>query len=266
MSCIKEFRLSNYSFWTDIIAFLGIILLRYFLVAGGAYCLFYLIFNRSLNNRTPSLDSPSHQVIQSDIKLSILSAVVFAIAAALILSAYGEGMTRLYNESQPHQIWYFGISYIAVLILQDTYFYFTHRLFHHPTLFPWFHQGHHKSRYPTPWTSFAFDPTEAIAQSLFLVGIVFVIPLHLITLIAVLMTMTVWAVVNHLGLDRLPISFPHHWLGKWFIGPAHHSLHHLKYRVHYGLYFTFWDNYLGTQDPTYENQFSKATIDDIPKA
>ena len=121
--------MSNYSFWTDIIAFLGIILLRYFLVAGGAYCLFYLIFNRSLNNRTPSLDSPSHQVIQSDIKLSILSAVVFAIAAALILSAYGEGMTRLYNESQPHQIWYFGISYIAVLILQDTYFYFTHRLF-----------------------------------------------------------------------------------------------------------------------------------------
>jgi Delta7-sterol 5-desaturase len=85
-----------------------------------------------------------------------------------------------------------------------------------------------------------------------LVGIVFVIPLHLVTLIAVLSTMTVWAVLNHLGIDRLPSSFPHHWFGRWFIGPAHHSIHHLKYKLHYGLYFTFWDRLLGTQDPEYD--------------
>lgn len=257
--------MSDYSFWLESIAFFGIILLRYFLVAGIAYLFFYSIFNQALTNPVSPLQSPSSQSIQSDIKLSVLSAIIFALAAALILSAYSGGMTRLYSSPQQYQIWYLAVSYILVLVLQDTYFYFTHRLFHHSFLFSWCHQGHHRSRYPTPWTSFAFDPTEAIAQSLFLVGIVFVIPLHLITLIAVLMTMTVWAVVNHLGLDRLPISFPHHWLGKWFIGPAHHSLHHLKYRVHYGLYFTFWDNYLGTQDSTYENQFSKANIDDIPK-
>jgi lathosterol oxidase len=140
----------------------------------------------------------------------------------------------------------------VVLLLQDTYFYFTHRLSHHPVLFSWLHRGHHRSCHPTPWTSFAFDLPEAIVQSLFLVGIVFVIPLHFITLIAVLSTMTIWAVLNHLGLDRLPASFPHHWLGKWFIGPAHHSVHHRKYMVHYGLYFTFWDRLLGTQDLNYE--------------
>lgn len=249
--------MSDYPFFTDSIAFFGIILLRYFLVAGGAYFFFYWIANRSLNHQKPSLHTLSNQVIQSDIKLSILSAVVFAIAAALILSAYSKGTTCLYNEPRQYGIAYLGVSYFAVLILQDTYFYFTHRLFHHPALFPWFHQGHHRSRYPTPWTSFAFDPAEAIAQSLFLVGIVFIIPLHFITLIAILMTMTVWAVLNHLGLKQFPISFPHHWLGKWFIGPAHHSLHHLKYRVHYGLYFTFWDKYMSTQDLTYEGQFNK---------
>lgn len=92
-------------------------------------------------------------------------------------------------------------------------------------------------------------------QSLFLVGIVFVIPLHFITLIAVLITMTVWAVLNHLGVERLPLSFPHYWLGRWFIGPAHHSIHHLKYTVHYGLYFTFWDKLFGTHDPDYEAKF-----------
>jgi len=256
-------NMNDYSFFLESIFFFGIILLRYFAIAGITYLFFYLIFNQSFNHKVQP--SPSSQSIQGDIKLSVLSAIVFSLAASLILSAYGEGMTQLYNESPPDRFWYLGVSYILVLFLQDTYFYFTHRLFHQPLLFPWFHQGHHQSRYPTPWTSFAFDPAEAIVQSLFLVAIVFIVPLHFITLIAILMTMTVWAVVNHLGLERLPLSFPHHWFGKWFIGPAHHSLHHLKYRVHYGLYFTFWDKCLGTQDPTFENQFSKPLTDEINK-
>jgi sterol desaturase/sphingolipid hydroxylase (fatty acid hydroxylase superfamily) len=67
--------------------------------------------------------------------------------------------------------------------------------------------------------------------------------------------MTVWAVVNHLGLDRLPLRFPHHWLGRWFIGPAHHSLHHRRHGVHFGLYFTFWDQICGSEDPAYARSF-----------
>jgi len=233
------------------IAFFGIILLRYFLVAGGTYFFFYSPFNQALIHHRLQYQSPSWKSIQHDIQLSVLSAGIFAAAAALIMSGYGWGITRLYSHPQHYGFWYLGVSYGTVLVLQDAYFYFTHRLFHHPWLFRWLHQGHHQSRYPTPWTSFAFDPLEAIVQALFLIGIVFVIPLHFITVIAVLMTMTVWAVVNHLGIDRLPLAFPHDWLGRWFIGPAHHSTHHLKYTLHYGLYFTFWDKLLGTQDPNY---------------
>lgn len=233
------------------IAFFGIILFRYFLVAGGTYFFFYSPFSQVFIHPQTPYQSPSWKLIRHDIKLSVISAGVFALAAAFILSGYSWGVTCLYSAPQQYGLWYLGVSYAAVLVLQDTYFYFTHRLFHHPSLFRWVHQGHHRSRYPTPWTSFAFDPSEAIVQSLFLVGIVFLIPLHFITLIAILITMTVWAVVNHLGIDQLPLSFPHGWLGRWFIGPAHHSIHHLKYTVHYGLYFTFWDTFLGTQDSNY---------------
>jgi Delta7-sterol 5-desaturase len=253
--------LIDHSFKFYGIAFFGIILLRYFLVAGGTYLFLYLPCSQSFINQTADpigqYRPHSWRSIQYDIELSVLSAGVFALAAALIMSGYSLGMTRLYSDSQQYGLWYLGVSYGLVLILQDAYFYFTHRLFHHPALFPWLHQGHHRSRYPTPWTSFAFDPLEAIVQSLFLVAIVFVLPLHFITLIAVLTTMTVWAVLNHLGLDRLPLWFPHHWLGKWFIGPAHHSIHHLKYTLHYGLYFTFWDSLLGTDDPNYEKKFNQ---------
>lgn len=249
-------QLIHHSFGFYGIAFFGIILLRYFLVAGGTYLFFYSPLSQSFLSYH-SYQPPNWRSIQQDIRLSVLSAAIFSLAAALIFTAYQLDQTRLYFHAKEYGFCYLGVSYVIVLLLQDTYFYFTHRLFHHPALFRWLHQGHHQSRYPTPWTSFAFDPLEAIVQSLFLVGIVFLLPLHFITLIAVLTTMTIWAVVNHLGIDRLPHSFPHHWLGRWFIGPAHHSIHHLKYRVHYGLYFTFWDRLLKTQDPNYEQKLDE---------
>lgn len=245
---MKEHSFEFYS-----LAFFGIILCRYFLVAGGAHWLLYACGQP----QHKSAKTGSWQTVRRDIELSMLSTGVFALAATCVFSAYQAGVTCLYNDPYQYGLGYLGVSYGLVLVLQDTFFYFTHRLFHRPPLFPWFHQGHHRSRYPTPWTSFAFDPLEAIVQSLFLVAIVFVVPLHIITLIAVLITMTMWAVLNHLGLERLPAVFPHHWLGRWLIGPAHHSLHHRKYTVHYGLYFTFWDCLLGTQDPDYETQMTQ---------
>jgi Delta7-sterol 5-desaturase len=252
-------------------AFFGIILARYFVLAGGTHLFLHLAVgkqiatigdrpNQEIENSTQSTiklhiareSLPSWQSIWRDIKLSVLSSIVFALGAAAIVSAYDAGVTSLYADINDYPLWYLGISYVGAIVLQDTYFYFLHRLFHHRLLFRWWHQGHHRSNPPTPWTSFAFDPLEAIAQSLFLVGIVFLIPLHFITVIAVLTTMTVWAIVNHLGLNRLPANFPHHWCGRWFTGPAHHSIHHQHYALHYGLYFTFWDRYLGTQSPIYE--------------
>lgn len=243
-------RQHSFEFYS--LAFWAIILFRYLLVAGGIYWFFYSPFSASFLNTKTERHPPAWHLIRHDITLSVIAAGGFALAAAAVLASYDHGFTRLYSNPQQYGLWYLGASYGLVLILQDTYFYFTHRWFHHPKCFPWFHQGHHQSRYPTPWTSFAFDPLEAIVQALFLIGIVWLIPLHFITVIAVLTTMTIWAVLTHLGVDRLPIVFPHHLLGRWLIGPAHHSIHHLKYTVHYGLYFTFWDWLLGTQDPGYE--------------
>lgn len=193
--------------------------------------------------------------MRRDIKLSILSAICFALFAAFIVSEYDLGATRLYATLDEYGLWYLGFSFVALLVLQDTYFYFMHRLLHHPFFFKWLHSGHHRSGEPTPWTSFAFDPPEAIVQGIFFLGIVFILPLHFIILVAALMVMTGWSVLTHLGFELFPSSFPHHYLGKWFIGSTHHSIHHRKYTVHYGLYFTLWDKLLNTQDPNYAREF-----------
>jgi sterol desaturase/sphingolipid hydroxylase (fatty acid hydroxylase superfamily) len=228
-----------------------IILARYFLVAGGCWWLVHRCRPRAAAAVSELQGQRIRDGIRHDIRLSVLSTAVFAVAAAAVLWLQAHGCTRLYTGADSNTWWYLGVSYVAVLILQDALFYATHRLFHHPALYAAFHRGHHRSRRPTPWTSFAFDPPEALVQALFLVAIVMLIPLHLITLLAVLSTMTVWAIVNHLGLDCLPPRFPHHLLGRWVIGPAHHSLHHRRPAVHFGLYFTFWDRVCGTQDASY---------------
>ena len=168
------------------------------------------------------------------------------------MCSYDLGITRFYTDVSKYGIAYLVGSFFFILLLQDTYFYFIHRLFHRPKLFKWLHRGHHRSIEPTPWTSFAFDPPEAFIQAIFLVAIVFFIPLHYITLLAILMTMTIWSIFNHLGFELFTGSTRYTWLSKWFIGAKHHLLHHQKYNIHYGLYFTFWDRLLGTQDVNYD--------------
>lgn len=246
--------MTNHSFWYYCFFLFLITLARYFLIAGGAYLLFYLVLGKSLANRSLHLKPLMSSSIKKDIELSVLSTVVFAICGAFMISEYSLGATLLYTDIYKYGLWYLVVSFIAVLVLQDTYFYFMHRMFHQPLIFKWMHYGHHRSGQPTPWSSSAFDFPEAIVQALFFVGVSFIVPLHFITLVAALITMTVWAVFTHLGFEVLPSSSKSYWIGRWLIGSMHHSMHHSKYKVHYGLYFTFWDKLLGTEDPNYEKE------------
>ena len=239
------------------LVFSGIILVRYFLVAGGTYLFFYSWENQFLIKHKPRLQLPlvSWKSIKHDLRLSVLATVVLAFCAAWVMVSYDLGVTRLYTGWNHYGLWYLGVSFVSILLLQDTCFYFIHRLFHHPLLFKHLHSGHHYSTKPTPWTSFALDPPEAMIQGLFLLVVVFIIPLHFLVLASLLLTMTLWAVLNHLGFELFDSSLASHWLGKWFIGSTYHSIHHRKYTVHYGLYFTFWDRLLNTYDSNYESSF-----------
>ncbi len=227
--------------------------LGYFAAAGGLYWFFYLRrssrFVIAPNKQTPAA---IWQSVRSDVILSVLSSGIFSVCAALMMTAYQLGYTRLYLQPDQYGLGYLGFSLVLVLFLQDTYFYFTHRLSHHPRCYKWLHQGHHRSKNPTPWTAFAFDPAEAMVQAIYLVGITFIVPMHLSVLAAVVLVMTLGALVHHFGLRLFQASALGNWLGSWMVGPTHHWLHHRKYTVHYGLYFTLWDRLLGTQYAGYE--------------
>ncbi len=238
----------------DWLAFFGIIISRYFLICGVAHLFFHSIFKKYLAQGNLGDKPPLWKSIKKDMELSVICAMIFAFCAALIITAYDLGATHLYTNPDKYGLWYLVVSFFALLIFQDAYFYFMHRLFHHPLLFKKLHYGHHRSIEPTPWTSFAFDSSEALIQALFFVCIVFVLPLHYIPLLLALIVMTLWAVFNHIGFEIFPPSLYSNWLGKLFIGSKHHLIHHRKYKLHYGLYFTFWDKLLGTQESNYETK------------
>lgn len=223
---------------------------------GSVFAIFYVIFPKKFNftnGHHLAIASTLVKSISQDISLSIFSGLIFAFCGALIMISHDLGLTLIYTEFSKYGLFYIFYSFLIVLLMQDTYFYFLHRLLHRPKLFKWLHRGHHNSLQPTPWTSFAFDPFEAFIQSLFLVIIVFIVPLHYIVFFVLLTTMTIWSIINHLGFQLFYKFFKFQWVTQWIIGSQHHLLHHQKFNVHYGLYFTFWDRLLNTQDVNYDS-------------
>jgi sterol desaturase/sphingolipid hydroxylase (fatty acid hydroxylase superfamily) len=71
--------------------------------------------------------------------------------------------------------------------------------------------------------------------------------------------MTLAATINHGAVEIYSAKWARHRLAKWMIGAAHHDDHHKKFNYNYGLYFTFWDTWMGTESPDFKERFEKLT-------
>ena len=230
------------------IGFTAIIIARYFAIVWPIH---HMLWNRvpsKVRARRLSKREPTRETIANEIKLSTISAFIYALPAAIVLEMWKAGGTALYAGSiEGAAGWtYAALSAFVFLFVQDTWFYWTHRAMHHKKLFSWTHAGHHKSVQPTPWASFSFDPIEALSSAWLLPVLALFVPLHVGVALALLMVMTINAVFNHAGWEVYPDKWVKGWFGKVFITAAHHNLHHTKFTGNYGLYFRFWDYAAGT--------------------
>lgn len=145
------------------------------------------------------------------------------------------------------------------MLLHETFYYWLHRLMHHPKVFTIVHKVHHDSNITSPWTAFSFHPLEGVLQAVFLPALLLLMPVHLYVLILHLTLMTFSSVINHLDIEVYPKNFHKNVFGRWLIGATHHSLHHKQFRYNYGLYFTFWDKWKKTESPVFEKLFEEKT-------
>ena len=58
--------------------------------------------------------------------------------------------TTYYRDLHQHSTLYCWLAFPLMLLIHDTYFYWTHRIMHHPKLFNLFHLLHHRSTNPSP--------------------------------------------------------------------------------------------------------------------
>lgn len=229
-------------------AFTAIIIARYFLIVWPIHWALWKRPVHRVKARRLSRRDPTPETVQHEIKLSVISAFIYALPAAIVLEMWKAGGTALYSGPvvTAPGIGYLIFSGFIYLFAQDTYFYWTHRLMHHKKLFALTHAGHHKSVQPTPYASFSFDPLEALISAWFLPVLALFIPLHVGMALVLLMLMTINAVFNHAGWEVYPDRWVKGWFGKIMITASHHNLHHTKFRGNYGLYFRFWDQLMGT--------------------
>jgi sterol desaturase/sphingolipid hydroxylase (fatty acid hydroxylase superfamily) len=142
-------------------------------------------------------------------------------------------------------------------LLHDAWFFFTHRLMHHPKLFKHVHSVHHRSTDPSPFAAFSFHPLEAIIEASVYVVFAFLFPVHLLALLGWQLLQMVLNVIGHLGYEIYPKGFNTHWLFRWKTPSTHHNMHHAKFNGNYGLYFTWWDKLFKTEFKDYNETYEK---------
>jgi Delta7-sterol 5-desaturase len=220
---------------------------RYLLVAGIPFLIFYYFLKNSKSVSKLQLKFPQLSDYQREIGYSILTSMIFGVVGWVAYKTPFYDYTLSYENISDYPIWYFWVSILLMILLHDTYFYWTHRLIHHKALFKNFHALHHKSHNPSPWAAFAFDPLEAVVNGCFQFILMLFIPAHFYAVgIFYLISMMV-NVYGHLGYELYPKNIHKHWVGRWINTSTSHNYHHHFGKGNYGFYFTFWDKLMGTQ-------------------
>lgn len=250
--------------FTEKIAAGGVIhFARYFITAGLAWLLFYVLMRNRWAARKIQAGFPALGQVKREILYSISSLLIFTAFLALTITLNQLGVTHIYPNFSDYSTGYFLFSVLLLILWHDTYFYWTHRLLHHKR-FARYHRLHHRSHSTTPWTSFAFHPAEACIQAAFVPLILLVLPFHPLAIGIVLAWQMVFNVIGHLGYEVQPAWF-HNSIGHIFNTSTHHNMHHQYSKGNYGLYFSFWDYAMRTLHPGYEEAYRKAAAKMYPE-
>lgn len=182
--------------------------------------------------------------------------LVGTLTSSVVIYLGSKGYTKIYTDfdSQPA---FFGIfGFFILLLIDDAWFYWVHRLLHHPRLFRYVHLEHHKSVDVNPFTSLSFHFLEPVLLTIWIFPVALLLP----TWAPVLGLVQVWGLLDniksHLGYEFYPAWWNRSPL-RFLTSSTHHNLHHSKFKGNYGVHFRFWDRLMKTEFENYEDEFQK---------
>jgi sterol desaturase/sphingolipid hydroxylase (fatty acid hydroxylase superfamily) len=63
--------------------------------------------------------------------------------------------------------------------------------------------------------------------------------------------------IGHSGYEIFPANRDGRPMFDWMTTVTHHDLHHARAGWNFGLYFTWWDRWMGTEHPDYHAEFAR---------
>jgi len=230
---------------------------RYLIAASAVSFVLFVLLRQFSHRHKIQKRSASRRDIAREVTFSLLTTAVYASVALITVRLKTAGIVQIYTDWGDLG-WVYGcLSLPLILILHDAYFYWIHRLMHHRRLYKYFHLLHHRSRTPTPWAAYAFAPGEAFLMAIYMPLVTSLFPMHVTIVFFFLAIMIIRNAMGHSGIE----FHPRGWVDSpfdIFTTTTHHDLHHQRTRGNYGLYFTWWDRWMGTEFKDYKERFAEA--------
>lgn len=240
------------TFFPDIaLTILGIDSLRYLLGAGLIWLAVNVVLQRQLSHRRIFDTRPRPGQVLHELTYSASTVVIFAGTGILLWLLAGNGRVRIYDDLSRYGWAWWWASLVLIVVAHDAWFYWTHRLLHHRRWFAAVHGRHHASAQPTPWAAYSFHPVEAAVHAAFLPLFVAMIPTHGAVIAVFLVHMILRNAIGHCSHELFPWALTASGWLRWITPVTHHHFHHARNRGNFGLYFTWWDRYCGTEDAQY---------------
>jgi len=218
---------------------------KYFMLAGGAFLFFYILFPKAFSGIRIQKLFPKRKDHYRDVFFSFISMMIFATVAYVVFTTLRPYNHIQYGSISQYGVVWFWLSFVWMFFLHDAYFYWMHRLMHLPFLFKHVHLIHHKSTNPSPWTAYAFHPLEAVMEAGIVPLIAFTLPINRVAFTSFMIFQLSYNVYGHLGYEILqPIANTK--IGRWLNTSTAHNMHHKYFKGNYGLYTRIWDRTLNT--------------------
>jgi Delta7-sterol 5-desaturase len=229
---------------------------RYLVAVAVTVALVWVLKRTSWQSRQIQPRSARWSDIGRELRASLESNLVFLIVSLIMVWGVEVGIFQRIRHS-------LGVGtdlllLAAVLVAHDTYFYWTHRMMHHPKLYKAFHYRHHRSTTPTPFAAYAFAAPEALLNALFIPLWQLFVATPGTVMVTFLVIQIIRNTTQHAGLELHPRWWLRNPLTRWISTTTHHDMHHSGgFATNYGFYFSWWDKMMGTEHPDYQATFAR---------
>lgn len=231
---------------------------RYAVFAIGVWFFLWVVLAPVLRGRKIREDKPPTRQLVTEFFISLRSVAIFATVGLSTFFLYRAGLmpgVDLAKSAGP--VWWW-VSLILMIVGHDAWFYWTHRLMHHPKRFRLFHRRHHLSQNPSPFTAYSFDLSEAVVNAAFVPLWLTLVPTYWTVTGVFMLHQIIRNTLGHSGYELMPARKDGTPMFDMFTTTTHHDLHHEQAGWNYGLYFTWWDRMMGTEHPAYYEKFAAA--------